>query len=124
MDNVIKLFEWFKKLLLWITKALYILIAAFSFYLFLFHLLPNSSIGNGRISFYGESLVVTFVSLILAFSLWLLYIRIKNTKYVGFILALTFYWAIWTYVPFLHSVLKSTSQAFINLIKHFFSLAA
>ena len=120
MNNVIKLFEWLKKLLLWITKALYILITVFSFYLFLFHLLPNSSIGNGRISFYGESLVVTFVSSILAFSLWLLHIWIKNTKYIGFIMALTFYWVIWTYVPFLHSVLEGTSQAFINFIKHLF----
>jgi hypothetical protein len=89
MNNVIKLFEWIKKLLLWITKALYLFPIALSIFGFLFD------------EYSREGVLITAWFLALAFITWLLYIWIKNTEYIGFVCALAIYWALWNYTTLL-----------------------
>jgi hypothetical protein len=61
---------------------------------------------------------IAFLLLVLLF--WLLNSWVKNTKYVGFIIAIAFYSVLWTYTDILHFLVVAPIKWFLNSIKDWF----
>jgi len=91
-EKRIKLFSLTKILLLWVTKALYIVLSVLSLFVVIIEAMSYGSISDKGV------VLFLFWGLIFAFLFWLLHIWIKNTKYIGYASTLVFALALlWKY---------------------------